>query len=308
MQIVLVVVLLSLQTWATPVVNPLCNSMCVDYNVFAACLHSGNIHTLGVNQTCQATLVCCPSGNDIYCVRVGECANIPFPPPSPQPPSPQPPSPSCANTETQYTVAADQLVYGMSLGDLNEDWWKRFLNVDLPNSPIVDTTGAMCHNGQGGPFFYLHGTYGGNATRTCNNVCSSKYIVVPLINAICDTTPRVNTTSKIIYSPTPDQLAPNCQALLAPFNASVLSLVVNNTQIQNLACFRAAKYDPFEWLLTIWNNRAAQVDKPVTVGRYLGVVDGYYVVLKPLPIGTTHVIFAAKGFATWEYFLNVVNC
>ncbi len=60
--------------------------------------------------------------------------------------------------------------------------WTRWA-MGLPDStgPINDTTGAACGQGQSGPVWYLAGTYGGAATRSCT-IPGHKLIYVPLIN------------------------------------------------------------------------------------------------------------------------------
>ncbi|MBK8257191.1 MAG: hypothetical protein IPK82_31525 [Polyangiaceae bacterium] len=49
------------------------------------------------------------------------------------------------------------------------------------NGPVQDTTGAACANGQSGSIWYLAGTTGGAATRSCT-IPAGKTLVFPLIN------------------------------------------------------------------------------------------------------------------------------
>jgi len=49
------------------------NSRCLGPNTYAHCINNNGTYSYYPTQSCQPGLVCCPSGDDIYCVRPAEC-------------------------------------------------------------------------------------------------------------------------------------------------------------------------------------------------------------------------------------------
>src|ERR1700736_2743901 len=57
--------------------------------------------------------------------------------------------------------------YGLSYGGWSARWWQWLLPIPPALNPNLDTTGVNCAQGQAGPVWFLAGTFGGSATRTC---------------------------------------------------------------------------------------------------------------------------------------------
>jgi len=75
--------------------------------------------------------------------------------------------------------------YGLSYGDWTVKWWQWTISIPKDINPGGDTTGKNCDLKQSGPVWFLTGTFGGSATRTCA-IPAGKAIMLPLINAECD--------------------------------------------------------------------------------------------------------------------------
>lgn len=72
---------------------------------------------------------------------------------------------------------------GKTYGQLAAGWWQWALSQPADKSPLFDTTGQNCAQGQSGPVWYLAGTIDGTpVTRSCT-VPFGKTIVLPIVNA-----------------------------------------------------------------------------------------------------------------------------
>ena len=72
---------------------------------------------------------------------------------------------------------------GKTYGQLAAGFWQWALTQPADKSPLFDTTGANCAQGQSGSVWYLAGTTDGSAvTRSCT-VPFGKTIVFPIVNA-----------------------------------------------------------------------------------------------------------------------------
>jgi hypothetical protein len=87
---------------------------------------------------------------------------------------------------SSFTIVQPTEKYaGKTYGQWSAAWWQ-WANISEPDSPVTDATGADCAVKQMGPVWFLAGTTGGSATRSCT-VPPGKAILVPIINAECDT-------------------------------------------------------------------------------------------------------------------------
>lgn len=76
--------------------------------------------------------------------------------------------------------------YGKTYGDWSALWWQWVHSIPAGTNPVTDTTGAHCDAGQGDfendKVWFLAGTQGGQATRTCT-IPHGKALFYPLVNA-----------------------------------------------------------------------------------------------------------------------------
>jgi hypothetical protein len=89
---------------------------------------------------------------------------------------------------------------------LSADWWEWAASIPNSASPIFDTTGASCMVGQKGHLWFLAGTSGSTAMRTCS-IPEGDVLFFPLINAvnfdspgICGQTGRLSVPELRAYS------------------------------------------------------------------------------------------------------------
>jgi hypothetical protein len=71
--------------------------------------------------------------------------------------------------------------YGQSYGEWGADWWQWALSQPVSTNPVLDETGANCAAGQSGPVWFLAGTFGGSATRSCA-IPTGKALLLPVLN------------------------------------------------------------------------------------------------------------------------------
>ena|SRR2546426_9674929 len=74
--------------------------------------------------------------------------------------------------------------YGITLEELSEDWWQWAASMSISDHPLNDPTGEKCAMNQKGSIWFLGGTFGGDAERTCK-LPAGKAIFLPVINGIC---------------------------------------------------------------------------------------------------------------------------
>jgi hypothetical protein len=83
-------------------------------------------------------------------------------------------------------------VLGSTIGEWSAKWWKWAQSIPLSSSPLTDTDGRYCGEGQKGPVWFLGGSWGPlvgqSVSRSCH-VPADKSILFPIFTSIW-----VNTT------------------------------------------------------------------------------------------------------------------
>jgi hypothetical protein len=204
-----------------------------------------------------------------------------------------------AQVVNNKTYSIDSKPYGTSYGDWGAKWWQWAASIPTNKSPLKDNTGANCAQGQGGTVWFLAGTFGGGAERTCT-IPAGKSIFFPIFNNECSYAeyPQYKTEQELKACAT-GQID----------KVTNLDATVDGTKIPDLQKYRAMS-SPYD--LTLVNNNVFGV-KP---GTTRSVSDGFWIMLQPLSAGKhdihfsgSSVDFAASGpvnFATAvTYHLNV---
>jgi hypothetical protein len=157
----------------------------------------------------------------------------------------------------------------------------------VDENPVLDPTGEECEKGEAGPVFFLFGTFGGSANRTCE-VKKDKAIFFPIINGECDTTPP----------PVPENLLISCAVNLndGVDTSSLVATLDGNPVADDLALFRATS-SVFRFRLPK-NNIFQAFGVEVPPGQYHAASDGYWVMLRPLPEGEHVLHFRGENSAT----------
>lgn len=159
----------------------------------------------------------------------------------------------------------DRPVAGLSQAEWSRVWWQWAASFERSESPVADTSGALCDRGQRGPVWFLAGTYETvRTTRSCH-VPHEKFVFFPLINYVV--TPRGN------RHPT----CADVSGLAAATTDGVSNLIVelDGVRIQGLAGYRQVTRQCFD--LAAGARPAAPI--------FPSAANGYYVMLKPLAPG-----------------------
>lgn len=169
----------------------------------------------------------------------------------------------------------DSKPYGVSYGEWTAKWWQWLLSTPQPNNPLTDTTGKNCGQNQNGPVWFIPGTEGGAATRTCT-IPAGKAILFPIINAECSFSERPTLKTESDLS----QCAKSQNNPTTNLQASV-----DGVNLQQLDKYRVTS--PLFNLTFPAKNIFGS-----PVGTTQAVADGWYVFLQPLASGKHEVHFS----------------
>lgn len=61
----------------------------------------------------------------------------------------------------------DSNPYGVNYAEWTTKWWQWVPSIPKEFNPVLDENGKNCAQGQSGPVWFLAGTAGGSAKRTC---------------------------------------------------------------------------------------------------------------------------------------------
>lgn len=85
---------------------------------------------------------------------------------------------------TSTLFSPESQPYGMTYGEWTSKWWQWFLSIPTGQNPINDPTGERCSEQQNGSVWFLVGSGGGKAERSCT-VPAGVAILIPAINVEC---------------------------------------------------------------------------------------------------------------------------
>jgi len=200
-------------------------------------------------------------------------------------------------------VPPQSQVQGLTYAQWSAKWWQWLLAIPADQNPTLDATGEDCAVDQSGQVWFLAGTPGGKAIRTCT-VPPGTFLFFPIVNAEMD-------------YPCPDptfQPAPG-QSLEAFLTENVRALVDLVSDVRAEIDGRAVKVDDFRVTSNLFYftgdpSLTAVFDSCITGSSQPAVSDGYWLMLAPLSPGTHTIHFGGKfvpiGFETEvTYTLNV---
>ena len=188
--------------------------------------------------------------------------------------------------------------YGKTYGAWGAEWWKWALSIPANQNPITDPTGEFGSLNQRGPVWFLAGTYGTTAERTIA-IPEGKGIFFPIFNYFNDY-PCPDST----FHPAPGQ---TLEAFLAQGaadfvdHATALAVEVDGAEVVDPFKYRAASR-----LVTFMADPSQiTLDPCITPDQpQVGVADGYWVMLPPLPRGE-HTIHILATVDAWGFRLDV---
>ena len=169
-------------------------------------------------------------------------------------------------------------VGGKTYAEWAAAWWRWGLGAPKDKNPISDRTGKFADRGQSGPVWFLAGTFGGKATRTCS-VPAGKALFFPVV-----------IQGQGGPYETANEAAPRRMAKGVADTAYDLEVTIDGKPVQGVMNHRVATaVFPF-------NGPEKEEDAviPNVVGKQKMVSDGYWVLLKPLAPGKHTLHFKGK--------------
>jgi hypothetical protein len=181
--------------------------------------------------------------------------------------------------------------FGASYGEWNSRWWQWALSIPASRSPLIDTTGANCAEGQSGRVWFLAGTFGTPAPPPVIRSCTVRPgtpLFFPVFNGVCVEEP-------------PD---PSFQAQLACARAFIAGVTgtatIDGRAIQALDAYRVESPRGFDITLPPGNVFGAEA----RVYRDAAGA-GVYLLLAPLSVGQHTIHFTSSGGIDVTYNLTV---
>jgi len=86
-----------------------------------------------------------------------------------------------ASAVSPSALVIDVQSFGQTYGEWSARWWQWAFSIPAAVNPVLDLTGENCGQGQTGNVWFLAGTFGGPATRTCT-IPTGKGIFFPVLN------------------------------------------------------------------------------------------------------------------------------
>ena len=176
-----------------------------------------------------------------------------------------------------YVVAPHSSVLGKPLGEYASEWWQWSFSVPLDNSPVKDVTGEKCATAQQGDVWFLAGTYERSAVVRRCAIPYGKYVFFPVINMV-------------YWRPVARSVS--CDAVkegAAVNNDGLRSIEVeiDGKMLDSPKQYREASPECFDVF--------ARAPKGVrTPPGYPAATDGYWVMLRPMPVGKHSIRFRAR--------------
>jgi len=183
-----------------------------------------------------------------------------------------------ADSINPSVYSIDEKPNGFTYNNSTAKWWQWALSIPHGVNPIEDTTGKYCGQNQNGPVWFLAGTFGGAAERTCE-IPEGKALLFPLLTTECNylENPILKTESELR----------SCAKQGQDFGSKTMAASVDNVELKNLENYRVESQ---LFNLTLPENNVVSA----TPGTTKAISDGYWVFVKPLPIGNHDIDFSAS--------------
>jgi len=184
-----------------------------------------------------------------------------------------------ADSTNPGVYSVDDKPYGLTYGEWTANFWKWVISIPQQDNPNQDPTGAKCAINQTNPnVWYLAPTFGGAADRTCT-ITAGKSILFPLLVTECNylENPDLKTESQLL----------TCAKQGNDLGARTMEATVDGVKLKNLENYRVQS-QVFD--VTFPKNNVFSV----TPDKTKDVSDGFWVFLKPLPIGNHEIDFSAS--------------
>jgi hypothetical protein len=174
----------------------------------------------------------------------------------------------------RLTYRSDETPFGKTWEEWTAEWWNWCLSVPKDQNPITDTTGEFANRNQRGPVWFLAGTFGGMAERICE-IPAGKAILFPI------------STNETSYAECPNFKTEAELRAFAKADIDQVKTLMATVDGQRLpdSDLRRLRSPIFELNLPEENVMG------VPQGNTKSASDGYWVFLKPLPVGRHQIHF-----------------
>jgi len=189
--------------------------------------------------------------------------------------------------------------FGVSFEDWSAKWWQWAMSIPKDENPMF---GGPCELHQSGKVFFLAGTHGGSDLRSCT-IPAGKAIFFPIVNLVMRSCPELATDAASCENTTSESVLHECASWYMENSERTLLLEIDGVAIDDLDDYRAHSKTFFDASPENKDDRVAPLcsgsieENPcgVPVGSpRISAADGYWAMLRPLPVGQHQIRFAAS--------------
>ncbi len=201
--------------------------------------------------------------------------------------------------------------FGQTYGEWGAGWMQWSLLSPAAVNPVLDTTGQYAYQDQpGGKVFFLAGTFGGPSVERSVTVSSDKALFFPIAN--WGLTYPEDVPSEVAPADAEAWMRAMLDSYLSTINPADLICEVDGVALTDLQTYRAVSpafgfYLPEDSLQVGPNAYFSSLQgTPYQPGWHdLNVMDGYWVMLHPLTLGTHTIHIQQDGYVEVIYHLTV---
>jgi hypothetical protein len=169
--------------------------------------------------------------------------------------------------------------HGRSYSEWAAAWWTWALSQPVSTNPVLDPNGAFCANGQEGKVWFLAGTFGGTATRSCT-ISPGTALLFPVVNRVsCGVPPDPATEEEVRNN-----------VSIVPEQANGLNAMIDGIPISDIQGRYFEESVLFEVVLPEGN--LFGLDAGTVVAPCADA--GYYLMVHPLPPGEHTIEFGGS--------------
>jgi hypothetical protein len=179
--------------------------------------------------------------------------------------------------KTSFYCCTD-IPYGIPISRWAGMWWAWLLSVPLEKNPAFDETGENSSINQRGPVWFLAGTFNGGFARRRCKIPEGLSILIPIINWSGTLSGKQNARPKFN---TMEDIETEARIHMDGIDHSKLRFAIDDQGYHEIASIRVQSR--FEVELPE-HNLLGDVNGPTS-----GAADGYWIFLKPLKPGISHV-------------------
>jgi len=184
---------------------------------------------------------------------------------------------AASQTPAVYPLGAKP--YGLTYSDWGAKQWQWLISTPSSKSPMSDNIGTRCAVGQQGPVWFLLGTNGGKAERSCT-IPAGKALFLNILTGECSTKEYPNIKSG------PDLL----KCAVDSNKGGIVSASVDGVNIPNIQSFRVQSPS----INVVYPSAKESVFPVAEGGPAISYADGWYVMLKPLSPGSHTIHFSGS--------------